>query len=315
MPDLSLDLRNLKYAMLVAQHGSFRRAADAIALSQSTLSRRVLLLERRLGFPLFVRTRNGTRPTPVGERFMRDAARGAENLQRAISASALAHRGDFGEVRLGLVGSLSTGFLAEAMEAYRRRYPDVDVRLEEGTSQAATAGVLSSRLDAAVIPGEPRLPGCQAESLWVEPLYAILPATHRLAGSEQVIWKELRDERWIVPADGHGPDVEDIIVRQLSRLGFRPQISVQRVGRHNLVSMVARGFGLTLMAQSALGACYPRVHYVPVHDCGATVSWSLVWELTNCNPVFHRFLDLVQRRSLPESGRSRTDVKGVPLPP
>lgn len=294
VPDLSLDLRYLRYAMLVSEYGSFRRAADAIALSQSTLSRRVLLLERRLGFPLFERTRTGTRLTPVGELFIRDAALGAEHLRRAITTSSLAHRGDFGRVRLGLVGSLSRGFLAEAMEAYRRRYPDVDVSIEEGTSQAVASSVLSSRLDAAVIPGEPKVPGCKVENLWVEPLYAILPAAHKLAGCEQALWEELRDERWIVCADGHGPDVEDIIVRELSRLGFRPQISIQQVGRHNLTNMVAKGFGLTLMAGSALGASYPGVDYVPVR--GATVSWSLVWEGTNCNAVFHRFLDLIQDR-------------------
>ena len=301
MSDLSLDLRNLKYALLVAEHGSFRRAADAIALSQSTLSRRVQLLEHRLGFALFERTRNGTRPTSVGERFMRDAARGAEHLRRAITTGSLAHRGDFGEMRLGLVGSLSAGFLADAIESYCHQYPDVDVRLEEGTSQAAAAGVLSNRLDAAVIPGKPRLPGCEVTGLWTEPLYAILPTAHRLARSEQVVWEELRDERWIVSAEGHGPDAEYIIVRQLSRLGFRPRISIQRVGRHNLFNMVARGFGLTLMARSALGVTYPGVRYVPVHGCGATIPWSLVWGPTKCNPVFERFLNLVQDRLMARS--------------
>ena len=55
MPDLAFDLRHRPYAMLVAEHGSFRRAADVLELSQSTISRRVQSLERRLGVTLFDR--------------------------------------------------------------------------------------------------------------------------------------------------------------------------------------------------------------------------------------------------------------------
>jgi DNA-binding transcriptional LysR family regulator len=84
MPDLALDLRQLKYAMLVAEHGSFRRAADAVNLSQSTITRRIQLLERRLGVPLFERSRSGTRLTYAGERFMFDAAVGARHLYDAV---------------------------------------------------------------------------------------------------------------------------------------------------------------------------------------------------------------------------------------
>ncbi|MHC1550728.1 LysR family transcriptional regulator [Phyllobacterium sp. K27] len=78
MPDLSLDLRYLKYAILVAEHGSFRRAAEILGLSQSTVSRRVQLLERRLGAPLFDRDKSGARLTPVGAR-LADAPRSACN--------------------------------------------------------------------------------------------------------------------------------------------------------------------------------------------------------------------------------------------
>ena len=68
MPDLTLDLRYLKYAIQVAEAGSFRRAAERIAISQSTVSRRVQMLERQLGVSLFERTRTGAALTPEGAR-------------------------------------------------------------------------------------------------------------------------------------------------------------------------------------------------------------------------------------------------------
>jgi DNA-binding transcriptional LysR family regulator len=93
MPDLALDLRYLRYAMLVAELGSFRRAADVLNLSQSTVSRRIQLLERRLGVPWFERSRSGTRLTYAGERFILDAAVGAGHLHQAASDLTLAQRG------------------------------------------------------------------------------------------------------------------------------------------------------------------------------------------------------------------------------
>lgn len=76
MPDLTLDLRYLKYAVQVAEAGSFRRAAERLSISQSTVSRRVQLFERQLGFSLFKRTRAGAGLTPEGERFLQQAVVG-----------------------------------------------------------------------------------------------------------------------------------------------------------------------------------------------------------------------------------------------
>lgn len=292
MPDLALDLRYLKYAIIVAEHGSFRRAADVLNLSQSTVSRRIQLLERRLGVPLFERNRTGTRPTLAGERFIREAAFGAEHLRQAVNEMALARRGDVGELRIGLMASLASGFLADLLDTYHRRFPNVDVKVEEATSQANAAGVLNGRLDAAFIPGTPRLPGCEAKLLWDEQIFVAVPDQHRLVARPGVDWEDLRDETFLVSADAAGPEVEGILVRQLSGLGFHPKISVQRVGRENLINMVGKGFGLTLAANSTVGVSYPGVTFLPV-GCGSElVSSSVVWSTANMNAALKQLLEL-----------------------
>lgn len=102
MPDLALDLRYLRYAILVAEHGSLRRPANVPSLSQSTVSRRIQLPERRLGVPLFERSKFGTRPTITGERFIRSAAIGAEQLRHAVNEMTSVRNGDVSELRIGL---------------------------------------------------------------------------------------------------------------------------------------------------------------------------------------------------------------------
>ena len=75
MPDIAHDLRYLRYAILVAENGSFRRTAETLFVSQSTVSRRIQILQRRIGIAL-LRHRSGARATLAGERSIREAAIG-----------------------------------------------------------------------------------------------------------------------------------------------------------------------------------------------------------------------------------------------
>lgn len=277
--------------MLVAQHGSLRRAAESADVSQSTLSRRVQSLERRLGIVLFERTRTGCQPTLAGEQFLRDAEFGAEHLRRVVDDIAFVRKGLVGELRIGVMASLAQGPLADLLSAFRERFAKIEVRISEGTSQSHAVAVLKGRLDAAFIVGEPRLPGCEARHLYDETLFAALAANHDLAPRSCLAWEDLRDETLLVMADGSGPEVEGIIVRRLSTLGFRPKIAVQYVGRDNLLNMVGKGYGLTLVANSILGAAYPGVRFVPIEP-PELVSWSVVWPKNNANPALKRLLEL-----------------------
>lgn len=292
LPDLALDLRYFRYALVVVEHGSFRRAANALNLSQSTVSRRIKLLERRLGVPLFERSRSGVRLTNAGERFIRDAAVGAEHLHQAVSDLAEAGRGNVGELRIGLMASLASGFLADLFYAFRTRFPNVEIKLEEASSQSNAAGVLSGRLDAAFISGNAQLPGCHTRHLWDERIFVALPTKHALVVRPNATWNDVRDETFLVSADGPGPEIEDYLLRQLSDLGFRPKILSQKVGRENLLNMVAKGFGLTLTTQSTLGTSYAGVTFVPIGNASECVASSLIWPASSRNPAVKKLLQL-----------------------
>jgi DNA-binding transcriptional LysR family regulator len=303
VPNVALDLRYLKYAIVVAEQGSFRRAADILNLPQSTVSRRIQILERMLGLPLFERSRVGARPTLAGERFIREAAVSARHLCEAANEMALIKRGEAGELKIGLMASLASGFLSELLDTYHRRFPHIDVKLEEATAQVNAASVLNGRLDAAFIPGNPRLPGCQTRPLWSERIFIALPEKHVLASTSDVDLKDVRGEVFLVTADAAGPEIEDFLVRKLSRPGFRPKILIQRVGRENLMHMVAKSFGITLTTCSTLGAQYPGVSFLPIRDATEAVSSSVVWSMNNENPALKRLLDLAGALAHPNESR------------
>lgn len=140
MPDLTLDLRYLKYAVQVAEAGSFRRAAERLSISQSTVSRRVQLFERQLGFSLFKRTRAGAGLTPEGERFLQQAVVGARYLRNATTEIRSARKLKTGLVRFGMLEAFPACPIINILSAFRNRHPTIEVKLEEGTSEENTLG-------------------------------------------------------------------------------------------------------------------------------------------------------------------------------
>ncbi len=288
--------------MLAAQHGSFRRTAELLNVPQSTVTRRIQLLERRIGISLFERSRSGARVTAAGNRFLKEAAIGAEHLQQAVKDLALIKRGHSGQLCIGIMSSLASGFLAELFASFHRQFPAIDIKFEEATSQANAGSVLNGRLDAAFLPGEPRLPGCRAERLWEERIYVVLRDAPEIASKRSMAWTEIKDEVFLTSADCAGPEIQDYLVRILSSSGFHPRISIQHVGRENLINMVGRGFGITLTTSSTLGAAYAGVRFLPVISCEDTVASSMIWSLSNTNPA----LKLLVQLGLEHSRQART---------
>lgn len=298
MPDLSLDLRYLTYAILVAEHGSFRAAARALDLSQSTVSRRVQLLERRIGIALFDRSRKGAELTPAGARFLKSAAVGASHMRQAILDTRKAHRGEIGELRIGVATSLTNGFLGDLLESYRAAYPSVDVRVEEVSQRMAGAHLLSGRLDVAFLAGAPALHGCKTTRMWNERLVVALPKNHRLAGLQSLPWGDLREETFLSPANYKGAEMESLLLRKLYESGSTPGISIHNVGRDDLLTLVARGFGVFMTLESTVNEDYRNVAFVPVGDDTDIVEFSTVLLTEQQNPALSPFLKFAAARSL-----------------
>lgn len=292
MPDLTLDLRFLRYAIVTAEYGSFRRAAQALGVPQSTVSRRVQLLEHRLGAPLFERHRGGTRLTASGEHFLKEAEAMARGLQRAAREMATARKGEVGTLKIGLFASVSSGFLADLLAEFRVKYPAIRLRVDEDTAEANIAGVVSGRLDLAFVTGDPQIPDCHSETFWQERIYVAMSSDHPLADQQTIGWDDIRHDDFIVSAGGPGPEIEDFLIKQLSAIGFRPSIVVHGVGRENLMGLVAKRFGLTLTTESSLGAIYSGVTFRPVAELSDTVSTSGIWSASNENPALKRAIAL-----------------------
>ncbi|HEX2216255.1 MAG TPA: LysR family transcriptional regulator [Xanthobacteraceae bacterium] len=147
-----ITLRQIRAVIAVCEEGSFTRAAEREAATQSGISQHIAALERALGVKLFERSNAGVRPTPAGMRYYRRCIEAVGTLKAGTEEMrALAGRVT-GNLRIGLMPTFTRAALAPALKRYVDDYPDVKLKIVEGYSNVLTDRVLAEDLDFAVVP-------------------------------------------------------------------------------------------------------------------------------------------------------------------
>ncbi|WP_338829740.1 LysR family transcriptional regulator [Bradyrhizobium sp. 27S5] len=294
---MSVEIRDLRWAIVAAQHRSLRQAAEALHIRQSTLSRRLRDLEYQLGATLFERTNGGTRPTVIGQEFLEAARRIVDETEAITARLKTRSRGESGRLTIGVHASLSAGNLRATLVEHRRSFPSVEINLVDGSSDHLISDLASSAIDIAfVAEGNSRWDD-KSLSVWSERVIVALPDDHPLCGRDVVHWDELRCELLLLPQRGPGPEFLKLLI---SRIGCPDPHRVLRqdVGLDRLLTMVGAGWGILLALEGATGAAYPGVAFREVHDAeGATrVNFRAYWRQVNDNPSLRTFLDMFRQR-------------------
>ncbi|SFJ30000.1 DNA-binding transcriptional regulator, LysR family [Amycolatopsis sacchari] len=184
-----LDLRLVRCFTVLAQHRHFGRAAAALHVTQSSLSRQISRLEQQLGARLLDRTPSGTRLTEAGAAFLADAEallRSAERAAARALAAARPHR--------LTVGSLLNLVVTPAVRELRRRFPDAEVRTVNLGWHETREALLDHRVDAVLTRLPLQADRLRVTDLYEEPRVLVVPVDHRLAGKESVTLDDIADE-------------------------------------------------------------------------------------------------------------------------
>lgn len=199
-----MEARHLRYALALAEHQHFGRAATSLGIAQPPLSTQIAALEREVGERLFDRTSRGVLPTAAGEAFLARARSALAEMNRALVDAGRAARGETGRLRIGFIGSALLYPLPGVLGRFRRSHPEVRLTLQELDTPTSAAALLAGDLDVAVGRGGPR--GTGAENLITVPigadhLVAVVSKAHPFAGRPSIDVEQLVQEPLIASAD------------------------------------------------------------------------------------------------------------------
>lgn len=292
-----IPLISLVQFMAVAEHLNFRRAANALGVSQSSVSARVKALEENLGLLLFERHARGVRLTDAGRHFLERVAAGVDQLDYAVKTAGMAAAGECGRLRIGIHALIPGSFLAELIARYRDDQPGVEVEMTEGTARDTVMQLRADRLDIVFVAGRPELPDCHTRLIWTEPLMAVLPDRHRLTGRPVITWNDLVGETFLVRHGSTGPQVHDHIVLRLAGRWPAPSIRRLDVGRGTLLSMIGQGFGITVVGAATALLPTTGIVFLPIADEPEPVAFTAVWSPFNQGAALRNMLELAGRIS------------------
>ena len=145
-------LRQIRAIIAVCEEGSFTRAAAREHATQSGVSQHVAAAERTLGVKLFERSVAGVKSTPAGQRYYKSCIEAIARIEKANDEARGFAARITGDLRVGLIPTLTRAALAPALERFVRLYPDVRLHIVEGYSGWLTDMVLNGDLDFAVVP-------------------------------------------------------------------------------------------------------------------------------------------------------------------
>jgi len=294
----NLDLRQLRYAVLAADCGSIRQAAETLLMKQSSLSRSIRQLEDALGAPLFERTSGGVRATASGRHFLRMARSVLEQMDTIVAATKANRQGEGSRLVVGFCTSLTVGNLRATLLEFRSRFPEVELGTIERSRVRLATALRNGAIDIHIVSGDaPSFDG-KITPLWSERILVVLPNNHTLASQEIIYWTDLRNRTVLLSQYDPGRELEDLLTAKLTSPSDRPRIERHDVSRGVIKSLVTMGLGLSLVLESDIGANFSGLTYREIRDGTgpSRIGFAAAWREDNENRSLRDFLKLLAER-------------------
>jgi DNA-binding transcriptional LysR family regulator len=275
---INFNLNDLQAFRAVAELSNFRKAAEALHVSQPAFSRRIEKLEEALGVQLLERTTRRVSLTSVGRDFDRKVQQLLDDLDHTLLGIRGVATSRMGEVTIACVPSTVYYFVSQVISRYHERYPKVRVRILDASANEVLTSVSRSEADFGLNFVGAQEPDIEFKPLMEERFVAACRRDHPLAKKRRVTWTELAQYDYISVSKASGNRL--LLDQALSGLPGRPQAIYETQHVTTMLGLVEAGLGVAAVPSIAMPAAdHPLLVSVPLLD-----------------PVISRRIGLIQRK-------------------
>lgn len=289
-----MELRHLRGFLAVAQEQSFTRAAHRLHMAQPPLSQRIRELEQELGVRLFERNTRKVSLSHAGKTFFDAVQPLFVQLDQAVEACRQADRGESGRLRVGYTGRASHVLLPRLVLAFRQRCPEVVLDIEGPLATGALRlALLDGQLDVALCFLPLTDTGIASRSFAASEFVLALPASHPLAGHDEVPLALLANEPFVGYPANKGFHLRDAMDAECRRAGFQPRVVRESETSQVLLCLIAAGAGVSIIPRELQSL--DEIGGVVFKSLGPDahrLSHGLAWLPGNHNPALHNLLAL-----------------------
>lgn len=288
-----MELRHLRYFVIVAEELHFGRAAERLYMTQPALSKQIHSLESELGVLLFARTKRTVQLTTAGLVLLEQALQLLQKADRAVQLTRRAARGEIGTLRIGFTTTATQTVLPTFVREFRDRYPNVELTMQELCTEAQVQELHQHRIDLAFLHPPIDKRGLKLYSIWAEPFVVVLPKHHHLSGQERVHPKDLAQELFILHPRQEGPTLYRQFLELCRQLEFEPAIAQETASHTTRICLVAAGQGVTFIPKSVQALIGTEVVCKPLEPCALQMEFAAAWRQNDNSPVLEAFLAIM----------------------
>jgi DNA-binding transcriptional LysR family regulator len=268
-----MDLRQLRYFLVLADELHFRRAAERLNITQAPLSLAIQGLERELGAPLFNRTNRRVELTEGGEALRIEARAILERVQRSRETIRDLADGITGSLRIGVTPAcVLMPFFGNLVCAFRSARPKVRVTLHEMSSRDQLIALQARELDAAILRNPPRrfAADISLTRLTTDPLVVAMSTTHPLRDRPSLAIADLREEPFVNYPRQSGVGIYEQVIALCALRGFTPRVVQEAEETLTLLGLASTGFGIAFVPSGLMHITVPNLIFKPLSDDDAT---------------------------------------------
>lgn len=265
-----MDFRQFRYFATTAEELHFARAAERLGIAQPALSQQIKALETQLGTRLFHRTKRRIELTDAGHAFYQEVQRVLEHAESAVRLARDIGRGEAGRIDIGIVGSaMFDRQFPLLLSAFRKEHPAVQLSMHELPILQQINALPNRRLDLAIV--RTPLPRSLPEEveyfvLSRQRLMAAVSVNHRLANATSISLPDLAEDEFLSFLDPEGVGLGQDLLDSCRQTGFEPKITQHVTEVGTLVSLIAAGFGVSLVVDILTPIQLPGVRYIPLQQ-------------------------------------------------
>ena len=296
-----MQIHQLRYFCAVAKAGSFTRAAEHEHVAQPSLSQQVRKLEDELGTRLFDRLGRTVRLTSFGQVFLTRAEAILRELSDAKHEIEELAGKEQGRIVVGAIPTVAPYFLPERLASFALKFPGVRVSVVEDLTTVLLERLQEATIDMALLALP--VPGAHfiCQELLREPLYLVVPETHRLAAKSRLHLKQIESDSFLLLKEGHCFRENTLAVCDRARL--EPNVVFESGQFATILAMVAANTGVSVVPQMAVEK-REGCRFIPLADAGAYRRVGVV-------ELRQHFRSRAQRAFLRHLQQSLADVKAL----
>ncbi|WP_354615354.1 LysR family transcriptional regulator [Sediminicola arcticus] len=288
-----MELRSLRYFLVLVDTLHYTQAAELLFISQSALSQHIKQLEGTLGTPVFNRTNRKVTLNRAGKLLAKEAYLILQQVDQSMERWQLSLDGVLGQLKIGFVGSAMQGYLPPIIKEFSKTHPKINFYLEEFTNTEQLKGLEQDQLDIGFMRSNKVPSDISLKSVYSENFSLVLPLEHPINMTNFKNMGQLAEESFILFPNENSPMYFQQIQNLCADYGFSPNISHKSIHGPTIFKLVENGMGVAIVPNSLRDEFNYKIKFLELDGVPYKTELFAAWKKGNENPALRYFLNLI----------------------